>query len=240
MRNLFGLFLLLLLSPASAGLFSSKLSDGDAAGIHKVAVLSCLGDTLYVDSIGLTAFNNKGFQAPVPQWNMDSSITEHVTEMMRLRGRWPAEALNIGFEQLGWHQFGGYSGFSHEGRHRMVEQARAQGADAVLVVCREENPHDSHVKAGFGLYSHSLLGKEHQSLLASYYVMILGVPSDKVLAQQHPDPLVPQKTALPMRASWELYTPEEQAGLESDLRKFIYSGLDQALETMNVLRPPGQ
>jgi hypothetical protein len=120
----------------------------------------------------------------------------------------------------------------------MVDQARAQGADALLVICREENPHDSHVNAGFGIYSHNLLGKEHQSLLASYYVMILGVPSDKVLAQQHPDPTLPQSTALPMKASWEQYSPEEQAILESELKKFIYSRLDQTLETMNALRPP--
>ena len=113
---------------------------------------------------------------------------------MRQHGRWPAESLKIGSDQVPWKTFlGTHGAINSEGRQRLMEQAKTQRADALLVICREENPHDQFIKPGFGIYARSGLGKPIQYLMASYYIKASGVPGDNVLAQQHPDPFSPRQ-----------------------------------------------
>src|SRR2546429_207276 len=91
MKICLGLLLLMLLGTSVAGLFSGSLSDRDAGSVHKIAVLSLLGNTLYLDTIGLTVFGNNSLHVEVPQWKMDAAVIEHVVQLLQGERRFSAE-----------------------------------------------------------------------------------------------------------------------------------------------------
>jgi hypothetical protein len=228
------MFLLMLTGTSSAGLFSGSLSAKDAAGVHKIAVISMLGDTLHFDTMALTAFGNKRYQASVPQWEMDAAVTEHTVQELKEHGHFSAEVLQLASAKVGWQEFAGLVGLSSDGRKAILRQAEAQGADTVLLIVRETNAHESSISAGFGLWNRHVLGKDHIYLMASFSLLLIRVDGDKVLAQQHPDPLIQSAMAGPMKASWSDYTPEGQAGLESALKQRIFTMLDGALTSLSL------
>ena len=84
------MFLLVLnaTSPAMAGLFTTALSPDDALQLKHVAVVSVLGDTLHAREIGLTVFQNKSFDASVPDWRLMQAY-EHSSVHCTLRSPEP-------------------------------------------------------------------------------------------------------------------------------------------------------
>lgn len=240
MKRVLGLAVLFSLSTAAfAGRFDSYLSDTDARSIHKLGVVVLLGDTLYIDRRGLTAFENKSFKVSVPQWQLDESITKHIVDVMRARGRFVAESLNLAENDFAWSQW--ENGFDSAGRRMILDRGSKQGVDAVLVLSRESNPH-SIARPGFGFSFASVFGKVSAGLVASFGVYLWQVPSDKPLAQQHPDPLLgPKPDAFPMKAaSWDAYSEEEQSTLESAIKQDLTVRVDQILDSMKLTtRPEG-
>jgi hypothetical protein len=67
-------------APAFAGLFSTSLSAEDAHQVKRLAVASTLGDTVHGRLVGLTAFQNKSFDASIPGWNLDATVTKDLVE----------------------------------------------------------------------------------------------------------------------------------------------------------------
>ena len=234
MKICLGLLLLVLSGTSVAGLFSGSLSDRDAGSVHKIAVLSLLGNTLYLDTVGLTVFGNNSLHVEVPQWKMDAAVMEHVVQLLQGERRFSAEELTLASDQVGWKEFGGFVGPSAAGRRSIVDQAHKQGADTVLLVVRETNPHDGTIPPGFGLHNRHLLGKDHVDLLASFAVVLIRVDGDKVLAQQHPDPLTPGPASWPIKASWDQLPSDEQSALENSLKQAVFSRVDGVLASMKL------
>src|SRR5258708_24473639 len=66
--------------PAFASLFNPSLSAEDAHQIKRLAVVSVMGNTVHGKTVGLTAFQNKSFDAAVPGWNLDATVTKDLVE----------------------------------------------------------------------------------------------------------------------------------------------------------------
>jgi hypothetical protein len=226
--------LLSLSADSTAGIFSGSLSDKDAASIHKIAVFSLLGDTLHLDTIGLTVFGNQPREVPVPQWRMDAVVTEYAIRLLQLDNRFTSQALQLEPEAIEWKGSGMYLGPSTASRRLIVERARAQAADAVLLIEREINAHDQTVGPGFGLYNRHLLGKDHVSLMGSLAVVLIRVDGARVLAQQHPDPLTPSSMSWPMKTTWEALAPDEQRALEDSLKEAVLARIRHAVTSMKI------
>ena len=130
-----GLLTLLASGSAAAGLFTHEVSVQDLDGIHRMAVHVRMGDTFHAIFIGTTVFNNKAFDVPVPQWAMDQYVSDQVVEIMKLRGRFPAEPLAVADLDLpALYQKSGAILASKEVVGTLLAQARQQGAHALLVV----------------------------------------------------------------------------------------------------------
>ena len=144
----------LLLEPviAVAGMFSSSVSDADAVGIHRIAVYSILGDSFRGVTRGLTVLSKKEFVASVPQWGIDAAVTEHaVATIQQGGGHLLPEPLAIGDAKVEWKAFGQYDGVTHAGLSTLLNRARLQGVDALLVIERSTNVHAPWFPAGYGL-----------------------------------------------------------------------------------------
>lgn len=77
----------LTVEPVTAGMFSSGLSDADAASIKRMGVISALGDTLMGRSMGLTVFNNKTFKATLPNRELDELFTAQMKTTIVASGK---------------------------------------------------------------------------------------------------------------------------------------------------------
>jgi hypothetical protein len=84
-------FLCVAAGGAQAGLFSHKVDPRDLVGLHRIAVLARLGDTFHASWVGVTAFNNKFFDAPVPDWGIDPFVQQVATEDLKAAGTYTAE-----------------------------------------------------------------------------------------------------------------------------------------------------
>jgi hypothetical protein len=84
-----GLFVaaLAIASSAPAGLSGDGSTEKDFEGIHRVAIVSFLGDTFHGILIGTTVFQNKAFDAPVPEWVMNTLVSDHAVAVMGQRRR---------------------------------------------------------------------------------------------------------------------------------------------------------
>src|SRR4051812_28441172 len=95
MRMALAMVICFLWNTSAAGMFSGSLSAQEAATLHKIAVVSVLGDKLHLDTTGLTVFANTSSDVAVPQWGIDSTITEHVVNLVSQDQRFACEVLKL-------------------------------------------------------------------------------------------------------------------------------------------------
>ena len=83
MRALIAVALLGFSSSAVAGeSYGGHLSDADTSLIHKIAVVSAVGKTLYVRRVGFTAFQNKLEEVPISDWALDEKVASQVEKVL--------------------------------------------------------------------------------------------------------------------------------------------------------------
>ena len=237
-----GLLTLLASSSAAAGLFTHGASVQDLDGIHRMAVHVRMGDTFHAIFIGTTVFNNKAFDAPVPQWAMDHYVSDQVVQIMKLRGRFPAEPLAVADLDLpALYQKSGAILASKEVVGTLLAQARQQGADALLVV--EMAPASENApfyKAGFGLMRRSAFGLTTGCAYAQFTVALFRVDSGKRLAGRWAQPCVNAAEKFTQKASWDQYSAEEQAALEAADKHEVMGKLTLAMQDFKLMKdmPP--
>jgi len=237
-----GLLTFLASNHAAAGLFSHSVSAQDLDGIQRMAVHVRMGDTFHARFIGTTVFNNKGFDAPVPQWAMDRYVADQVAEIMKLRGRFAAESLSVADLDLpSLYQKSGAILASKEVVATLLDRGRQQGADALLVV--EMAPPSENAPfypAGFGLMRRSAFGLTTGCAYAQFTVALFRVDSGKQIARQWAAPCANSPEKFPQKASWDQYSAEEQAALEAADKHEIIGKLTLAMQDFKFMKdmPP--
>jgi hypothetical protein len=207
---------------SDAGMFGGSLSDQDAATLHKIAVVSVLGDKLHLDTTGLTVFANNSTDVAVPQWRIDSSITEHVVNVVGRDQRFVCEALKLPADISVNEEFLGLNGLSSKGRQLIVNQGQSQGADAVLVIRPQTNANDRLQTSGYGLRHGRLFGKEYVGMLEGIGLVLVGVAGNQVLAQQSRGQIVQTRKAWPVKTTWDEVPPEQQSQIEHDIKEALF------------------
>jgi hypothetical protein len=105
MPMLFGMILASLLS----GCATAELSDDELRNIHRVAIVSAVGDTFDIHSVPLFGFGEEDDAANIEPWNLDSYLTARVSE--KLEGQYqvvPIKApihVEKGDPSAGWYFF---------------------------------------------------------------------------------------------------------------------------------------
>jgi hypothetical protein len=228
---------LFLWNTSDAGMFSGSLSDQDAATLHKIAVVSVLGDKLHLDTTGLTAFANSSTDVAVPQWRIDSTITEHVINLVSQDQRFVCEALKLPADVSVNEEFLGVKGLSSKGRQLLVNQGQSQGADAVLVITPQTNANDRLQTSGYGLRRGRLFGKEYVGILEGIGIVLVRVAGNQVLAQQSQGQIIQTKMAWPVKTTWDEVPPEEQSQIEHAIKGALLRSIDETLPAMKLAQP---
>jgi hypothetical protein len=237
MRMAIAIVTCFLWNTSNAGVFSGSLSELDAATLHKIAVVSVLGDKLHLDTTGLTVFANSSTDVAVPQWRIDSTIAEHVINRVSQDPRFVWEALELPADVRVSEEFLGFTGLSSMGRRLVVNQGQSQGADAVLVITPQTNASDRLRTSGYGLRHGRLFGKEYVGILEGIGIVLVRVAGNQVLAQRSQGQIIQTKMAWPVKTTWEEVPPEEQSQIEHAIEGALLRSIDEMLPAMKLARP---
>jgi hypothetical protein len=228
---------LLTAAVADAALFDLAVSDNEAEGIDRMAVVSVLGDTFHGIFVGTTAFGNSEFDAEVSHWGIDALVTDHVLAAMTERGQFPAEPLDLGDVSRASLYAGPDDAYlPREAVSRLMELARKQGVDALLIVQRSRSDNSPFHKPGYGLYKKTTFGLVRQCAYALFDVGVYRTGDGARIAFRYAVPCETGRDTTPVKASFEQYSAEEQADLERSVKLEVLGQMDMILAKLKVLK----
>jgi hypothetical protein len=217
-------------------LFSHKIDPKDLAGIKRVAVLSRLGDTFHASWVGITVFNNKFFDVPVPEWGIDPYVEQTVHDDLAALSQFSAEPLDVTGLDLPtlYHKHGAVT-HSQEVVEVMLGQARKQGADALLIVDLSRWPDTYRFHGfGFGAFRRTLVSKG--CIYTSFLMTLFRVDSGKSVGGVAEPPCEISATdSFQIKDAWDQYTPEEQTAFESSVKQKIRETLATNLTQLGLM-----
>jgi hypothetical protein len=207
--------------PAFAGLFIfSSLSPGEARQIKRLAVVSKMGDTLHGRTVGFAVFQNKSFEASLPDWHIDATIAKDIVEQIVAGGK-------IGGETIAWVA-------SANKESELVHEAGEQGFDTVLVVLPEENVHDRALGSGVTLLHRKIPGvdKVHPCIVGA--VRVFRVSDGKRIGAEVIDPCSYARNTLVWHDTWDAYSDDEKQAALNALQNQSLERIRKALVELKL------
>jgi hypothetical protein len=230
LRRIFLLLFLVTLTACAALDLKRPVNDEDAAGLHKVGVVSLLGDTFHGISIGTTVFTNAQFSASVPEWNIDDFAALNALSVLRENGKFHAELLNhpnLRAEQL-----------SADKAKLVWELAQQQGFDTLVVLWPSVSTNYPHFIPGYGYFERSMLGLGSRCLYAGYTVETYKVAAHKRIAWEWggemPCRTGSEKT-IPYREKFEDYSDAEKQLMRKAIEDRISETVRYALTKLSLV-----
>jgi hypothetical protein len=209
---------------ALAGPFTTTLSDTDAKQIKRLALVSTLGDTLHARQVGLTAFQNKSFDARVATWNLDVSVTTKLKERIIANSK-----ISGDIESLIP---------SSSDKKAILDAARDKGFDAVLVIRGEGNVHDSSIVPGPILLRRKLPGVDKLYTCNGMALHMYRVSDGRRIGFAVPSACSDSpNVSLVWHEAWLDFTPDEQRRTLDALQSYIHQQVGSALLMANVVSP---
>lgn len=201
-----------------AGILSSGISDSDASTIKRLGVISALGDTLMVRSVGLTVFNNKSFKTTLPTRDLDATFTRTMRDEIVRSGRISGEVASLATASLD--------------TGSIIEAAREQGFDAVIVMQPAEDTQFHMTGPGLTVFR---TGGGHKSFTCnSMRIVVLRVADGKKFAAAS-EGQCPAYSNLPFwHNTWEEYTEEERRTVFRAMEVFVNHQIDETLKRLGL------
>lgn len=169
MRSLIALISLVLLS-ACAG----PMSSGDMAATRHIGVVSRLGNTVHLSSVGTTAFTNRYASAVVDDWQID--VTTGISMVDYLKRTRSLNASRLDLPDTSSRRV------ATENEDIFWTAAAAKGFDRLVVIDGVDNAILPRMRAGYGLYERFFFGSGKRCVYVSLQVSIYDVATRKTLA----------------------------------------------------------
>ena len=221
-------------SPAGAGLF--RASEKDLASLHRVGVVSLLGDTFHSVFVGTTAFQNTGHDIPVPQWSINAFARDEALQLLTEKGRFKAEPLGLeGLQEQTLYGKPHDYAISKTGVEKLVAMAREQGLDGGLVIGRNLWQEMPFYTPGFGVVRRTMFGQSAGCVYAAMSFELFRADTGKSVVRRAVPPCTRNNVDYEPRATLEAYSEEEQTALAAAVKAQVHQGVDTALTDMKLL-----
>jgi hypothetical protein len=205
---------------ASAGLFTTTLSDTDAHQIRRLAVISVLGDTLHARQIGLTVFQNKSFDAAIQDWGLDATVMSDLRDRVIASGRITGDVVSVAT--------------TSSDTKTIIALARDQGFDAVLAVLPTENPNANYIAPGAVLLRRKLPGVDKLYACNGMALRIFRVSDGKQIGYAFPNSCTVKPSAPAWHDTWAQFTDEEKKATVDAVQSYIGFQVEEALSAVNI------
>jgi hypothetical protein len=211
------------------------LSGEQLAQVHKVVVVSLLGDTFNGISIDAPTIKEQDFTASVADWAEDQFIESQTLSLLQETRRFDVAVLAHG--KLGSAEL------RADHARRVWELAREQGFDTVVSIWPSVSQNFPFYKAGYGYFEQTLMGVTHRCLYAAYTVEVYDVATQRRMAWEWggAEPCRQDSAqALSYRGSLETYSDVEKLQMRLGLESRFSETLAYALTKMGMLPVSGK
>jgi len=211
------------------------LDPEEVARIHRVAVISLLGDTFNGISIGVPTVKDQHFTANVADWAEDDFVESLVLGLLQETRRYDAAVLSHGRMSS--------AELRADHARRVWELARAQGFDTVVSVWPSLSENYPFYKPGYGYYEQNLMGVDHRCLYAAYTVEVYDVANQRRVSWEWggAEPCrLDSAQALSYRGSLDAYSDVEKLQMRLGLESRLSETLAFAMKKMGLLAGPAR
>src|SRR5258708_1186762 len=153
-----GIVTALVVAPAVGGWFGTGFRAEEGQQIKRFAIVSSLGDEIHGRLFGLTRFQDKSFDASIPGWHLDATVTKDLAEQIVAGGKIKGEVVAVSM--------------ASSKKSEILSEARSQGFDAVLVVIAEPSVPDRALVGGVMLVRQKKLGNDRLNPCAGILVRV--------------------------------------------------------------------
>lgn len=221
-----------LLSGCAGLSLQHPVAAADLARAHQFGVVSAFGDTVNGRLVGITAFGNEGFTAPVPQWGIDLDAAVQAARLLATGGRFKAVPLDRS----------AYTGAALSGdapAPALWDAAARQGIDTLVVLQPDVYDEYPFFPAGVGIYEHAIPLQGSGCIYTAFSVHVYDVGTRKPLAWEWAGDApcaFGEKAELPFKKSLDAYSPAEQALLRQRIAQRVNNGLVYALQGLGLVQ----
>lgn len=205
------------------------------ANIHTVSIVSKVGDSITIKTVGSTVFGNKADQSlGISDWEIDKYIEDKIAAL--ISGRFSVQAMSPGLR-------------STDNIKNYVQSLPAeQRSDAYIAVVKSiAQPADSNQQiSGLTIYRHNLiLGGHNDSIWAPFIVSVMDSKTGKVIDYGSASlndgrlnfvPAVADNDAANWADSPDLLTDVQKQNIRSELTHLIDTAVVHAVRRANLIQ----
>jgi len=226
---------ILVLGACAAVDIKSPLSSEQLARVHKVAVVSLLGDTFTGISIVAPPMTEQHFTASVADWAEDEFVESQAASLLQEAGRFDVAVLARGKLSS--------ADLRADHARRLWDLARDGGYDTVVSIWPSLSQNFPFYRPGYGYFEQTLLGVNHRCLYAAYTVEVYEVATQRRMTWEWggAEPCRQDSAeALAYRGSLQPYSDVEKLQMRLGLESRLSETLGYALRKMGMLPAPAR
>lgn len=226
------------LMAACSGLVSCAAvpdKSGPPIKLGDVRVASVLGTTFTGFDQGLTRFGNARYTADVATWKVDGFVTAQMISLLKGSSATSVKALDTGPVPLSVLYPKSQSELHPD---PLLEAARSQGADTLIVVSLTWPAWPAHKLAGtgYGWFNSGFGPLNSRRIFATFRVSIFNVSSGTLIASADPVPIKAMPALdIPWRATFGEIDPGEIVTLRTFLETYLAAGVRLGFEELGLI-----
>lgn len=206
-----------------------KIANEKLETSKNIAVVSLLGDTFHGVHIGGTVFNNEEYEASVPEWKIDALTEQIIIDHISKNNSRHASLLkrDTGLTGRFKKSFSFLNnGFSYD---EIINLAKAQGADTVILVQPTNYENMPFHKPGYGFFERSLFSSKHGCIYSLFTVEVFSTISGKKAGWQWGFPCDSGETEIAWKDKFDKFTDDQKNLLRKKTEQNIRDNITKAL-----------
>ena len=225
------------------GCAAIPLSAEHAGSIHKIGVVSLLGNSIHGSFTGTTIFGNRIFDENASEIRMDETAESIVIKEIRAGGRYSAvalpqeraEALAKSQAANGW-RTRLYGAHSNDLNEQAVLIARAHQVDAVIFIIPVSESEAPVPRNGWGIAGTNHFGLTSFMAYVNSQVKLMDGHTGKVLAETLNKEVAAAAApkGFPWKDGYSQYSASEKELIRNQLHTILETTLPKELQAMNL------
>ena len=204
---------------------SSLIDPSKKTDIQNIAVASLLGDEFHLIRIGVTVFNNDYGKSDVTDWVVDTFAEQEIQKSLSDRYRAPAKVLphepNLRQDYLA----NADNVFKNNKLARLIQLAKNQGADTLIVITPISKGGAGFMTPGFGYFERHYLHTQ-RILYVSAILRVVSVKDGNDIAFRR----IPASNA-GEGIEWKASLDDYSEGQRNQLKTRLFENLSRSIRT---------
>lgn len=207
------------------------LAKTDLESSKAVAVVSLLGQNFHGIHVGTTVFGNTAFDASVPEWNIDGIAEQTIISQLGKTASRSAIALqhDPDLETRLEKTRSFMQGYDYQD---LVNLAKKQGADTLILVQQVRYDNAPFHKPGYGFFERTFLGNSQRCVYSLFIMSAFSVENGKKVGWEWGFPCESGETELEWKDSFDKYSEKEIQQLRRKTEESVKQSIMKALAVL--------